>query len=479
MKVIKTTTHNANNVALRDLISDDADGDGLADWQNGEPDEVETEWKLLQANNGANAAKDELQGGADDMGDGSETVTRRYEFYRYGAAADTLDGENGEAMCDEVNPTTDPNDPNYLHGVGDHVAVTDANGDTYYVNCAAQVVVGNYIGAQMAGFDAAAPLGLIDHLQDGELGTPYTPRTVVVGGNTPFVITIPNGSLPPGLAIDPRVRRVVGHADGGRRFSALPSQATDADNVTVNKAYTMNIVGGVVPTEPCPAGTYSATGSTPCTPAPAGSYASGTGNTVGDACVRRGSFSSAAGAAACTPAPAGSYASGTGNTSATLCAAGYVQQRRRVQQPARPHRPARTPAEQATRRRRCVRRGRSAAQRVRQPARSHRPATYAAGTGNTSATLCPSGTTSAAGASACTPIATIAQQLSDAIDAALSDEPGLANSMHQQAEGIASAPNANAKAGKLKAFINHVNAQRGKALTAAEADNLIALAKLL
>ncbi len=48
--------------------------------------------------------------------DGSETVTRRYEFYKYGAAANTLDGENGEAMCDEVDPTTNPNDPQYLHG---------------------------------------------------------------------------------------------------------------------------------------------------------------------------------------------------------------------------------------------------------------------------------------------------------------------------------------------------------------------------
>ncbi len=104
---------------------------------------------------------------------------------------------------------------------------------------------------------------------------------------------------------------------------------------------------------------------------------------------------------------------------------------------------------------------------------------YASGTGNTSPTLCPAGTTSAAGASVCTPIATIAQELSDAIDAALSDNQGLANSMHQQADGISSALNANAKAGKLGAFINHVNAQRGKALTPAEADNLIALAELL
>ena len=51
VKVIKTTTHNTNPVALGDLISDDTDGDGLANWQNGEPDEVETEWHLLQINN--------------------------------------------------------------------------------------------------------------------------------------------------------------------------------------------------------------------------------------------------------------------------------------------------------------------------------------------------------------------------------------------------------------------------------------------
>ena len=46
VKVIKTTTHNINPVALQDLVSDDADSDGLPDWQNGEPDEVETEWYL-------------------------------------------------------------------------------------------------------------------------------------------------------------------------------------------------------------------------------------------------------------------------------------------------------------------------------------------------------------------------------------------------------------------------------------------------
>ena len=510
VKVIKTTTHSANPVALQDLISDDTDGDGLANWQNGEPDEVESEWYLLQANDGANAAKAELEGGPDDMGDGSETVTRRYEFYRYGAALDTLDGENGEAMCSEVNPTIDPNDPNYLHGVGNHVAVTDPNGDTYYVDCAAQVVVGNYIGAQMAGFAAAAPLGLIDHLQDGEFNALYTPRTVIVGGNTPFDITITDGNLPPGLAIDPPSGVLMGTPTAGGSFG-FTVHVTDADNVTVNKSYTMNILGGVVPPEPCPAGTYSTTGSTPCTPAPAGYYASGTGNTSATPCAA-GTFSSTEGAAACTPAPAGSYASGTGNNSARLCAAGSFSSTAGAA--------ACTPAPAGsyaagtgnTSATPCAAGSFSsaagAAACTLAPAGSYAAGTgntsatpcaagsfsstkgaaactlapagsYAAGTGNTSATPCPPGTTSDAGASVCTPVATIAQQLSDAIDAALSDKPGLANSMHQQAEGIASAPNANAKAGKLAAFINHVNAQRGKALTSVEADNLIALAKLL
>ena len=437
VKVVKTTTHSKKPVALQDLVSDDTDGDGRANWQNNEPDEVETEWHLLQRNN-SNPAKAGLDGGADDMGDGSETVTRRYEFYRYGAAADTLDGENGEAMCDEVNPTTDPNNPNYLHGVGDHVGVTDANGDTYYVNCAAQVVVGNYIGAQMAGFAAAAPLGLIDHLQDGERGTPYMPRTVVVGGNTPFLITISNGNLPPGLAIDLPSGVLLGTPTAGGNF-AFTVEVIDADNITVSQAYAVNIAG----VEICAAGSFSASGSAPCTLAPAGSYASGTGNTSATLCPA-GSYSSAAGAAACTPAPAGSYASGTGNTSATLCPAGSFS----------------STAGSAT----CT----------LAPAGS-----YAAGTGNTFATLCPLGTTSAAGASVCTPIAPVAQQLSDAIDAALSEEPGLANSMHQQAEAISFAPNATSKAGVLTAFVNHVSAQRGKALTSAEADNLIALARLL
>jgi len=187
------------------------------------------------------------------MGDGSETVTRRYEFYKYAAAADTRDGENGEAMCSEVNPTTDPNDPNYLHGVGDHVAVTGSDGETYYVDCSAQVVVGEYVGAQMAGFDAAMPLGMVENLQDGERDVAFTPRTVVIGGNTPYAIQVTQGALPPGLAlgdyVDPDSGATAQGVLSGTPTSAgqfaFTVQATDADNVTVSRSYALAIAGGI------------------------------------------------------------------------------------------------------------------------------------------------------------------------------------------------------------------------------------------
>jgi hypothetical protein len=89
---------------------------------------------------------------------------------------------------------------------------------------------------------------------------------------------------------------------------------------------------------------------------------------------------------------------------------------------------------------------------------------------------CPAGTWSSPGASACTSAALL---LSQAIDAYLGAGTGLANSLHQKAEAISEAPNANAKAGMLQAFINEVNAKRGNPLTDAQADYLILLAKLL
>ena len=73
---------------------------------------------------------------------------------------------------------------------------------------------------------------------------------------------------------------------------------------------------------------------------------------------------------------------------------------------------------------------------------------------------------------------TPAEALAEAIAAALGSGPEL-EAFLAQAANISSAPNVHAKAGSLRAFINHVNAQRGKALTSAEADELIALAEAI
>ncbi|MEZ5572422.1 MAG: Ig domain-containing protein [Halioglobus sp.] len=243
VKVIKTSTHNANKVALDDLVSEDADADGKQDWQNGEPAEVEAEFKLLQTNLDGKANKQELEGAPDDMGDGDKNVTRRYEFYKYAAAANTIDAETGEAMCDEVNPTNNPDSPLYLHGVGTAVEVTDLNGDSYYVDCESQVVVGDYIGAQMAGFAADLPLGLIDHLQEGEKDVEYLPRSIVIGGSAPYVIVPPIG-MPPGLSLsDDGVLSGIPTSGGVFTFTV---DVTDAANVTASSSYELTVAGEVV-----------------------------------------------------------------------------------------------------------------------------------------------------------------------------------------------------------------------------------------
>jgi hypothetical protein len=63
--------------------------------------------------------------------------------------------------------------------------------------------------------------------------------------------------------------------------------------------------------------------------------------------------------------------------------------------------------------------------------------------------------------------------------ATLVTDPKVAASLQQQASGIASAPNAKAKAVKLDAFIHAVNAQTGRSITPANAAILITLAKAL
>ena len=222
VKAIVTTSHNNQVVELKDLVSDDPADPNDKNWANGEPDEVEIEWQILQTEfNNPDGANNDLAGANEDLPNGDEVITRRYEFYKY---AGPLDPETNEAKCDNYPQISDPGDPKYKAEC-DPATVT---------------ILGDYIGSQMAGFNVEAVLGLVDHIQDGDLDQLYTTRTVVVGGNTPYVTSVTLGALPPGLSIDSPTGVLSGTPTAAGEFSFTIS-ATDADAVQVTKAYTMRI----------------------------------------------------------------------------------------------------------------------------------------------------------------------------------------------------------------------------------------------
>ncbi|MEO8602093.1 MAG: Ig domain-containing protein [bacterium] len=234
VKSIVTTSHNNQLVELKDLVSDDPADAHDKNWRNGEPDEVEVEWRILQTefSNPAGANND-LAGAKEDLPHGDEVVTRRYEFYKY---VGPFDAESNEAKCDNYPQISDPGDRKYKAEC-DPATVT---------------VLGDYIGAQMAGFNAEAVLGLVDHIQDGDLDELYTMRTVVVGGNTPYATSVASGSLPPGLNIDSPSGVLSGTPTAAGEFSFTIS-ASDADAVQVTRAFTMMVNG------PVPDGTSTST----------------------------------------------------------------------------------------------------------------------------------------------------------------------------------------------------------------------------
>ena len=242
VKDIKTTTHSPNKVDLRDLVDPDPDEPEAHDWANGEPAEVETEWRILQTEfANVDNPKGVLAGVPQDLPGGDEVVTRRYEFYKY---TGPLDAESGEAMADQVAPDG-------IHGVGnvtynDHIDPSTGEWVEVTTDLSTVEVVGDFFGAQMSGFDIAPALGLIDHIPDGVLGVAYADRAVVVpGADTPFHATT-SGSLPDGTMLD----EFTGVFSGTPIVTGVFTFTVDAKDlfteaVLASKTYTVTIPDGL------------------------------------------------------------------------------------------------------------------------------------------------------------------------------------------------------------------------------------------
>lgn len=238
VKDIKTTTHNPGKVALNQLVDPDPDNPAAPDWTNGEPAEVETEWRILQTKTDDPAnPNNELAGAPEELPNGDEVITRRYEFYEY---IGPYDAESNEAKADVVGALA----PDGIHYYGDGTVTYNdhmENGEwvTVTVDLSTVEVVGDFSGAQMAAFDVAPALGLIDHIPGGELGVAYADRTVVVAGGAAFSSTW-TGSLPDGTTLDTLTGVFSGTPTAAGVFT-FTVDAWDTTGAFVSREYTVTI----------------------------------------------------------------------------------------------------------------------------------------------------------------------------------------------------------------------------------------------
>ncbi len=240
VKVITTTSHTNEPIALRDLVTPDTNNPSAKDWRNGEPDEVETEWQLLQIDfksadynptNGVGGANGQLSNHTNNVAS-DDVVTYRYEYYAY--VGPYADWDTHEALAQTVAS-------NGVYGVG----IITNNG--VVIDLSTNVVVGKFLGAQMSAMAVAPPIGLIDHLPDAEMNVLYPTRAVVIADRHEFHRHLHRPAQRDDLrrcqrldwqhAI--RVRRVHCHCDGFRDQQSGPDE-------------TVSVVGGAAGANPPP-----------------------------------------------------------------------------------------------------------------------------------------------------------------------------------------------------------------------------------
>ncbi len=130
--------------------------------------------------NGLGGQNAQLAGNNHSLSNSDDVVTYRYEYYAYvGPYDDFSEPPTHEALCQM--PGADG-----VYGTGT------------YSNT---VVVGKFLGAQMSAMGVTPPIGLIDHLPDGQVNVAYPTRSVVIAGDTNFTATL-TGTLPTGMAFN-------------------------------------------------------------------------------------------------------------------------------------------------------------------------------------------------------------------------------------------------------------------------------------
>ena len=245
LKVTKTTVHNkkigknADDV-VKALVNEDNNGDGLADWQNGEPAQVESEWYLVQTPPaGQNGGAKQAHVGAAEKVANDETITRKYEWFKNIAPVESFDYETHEQMCDAIGPDG-------IHGSQTSVGITTWDPTIFDVftaqyDCSKVALVGTYLAGNMVAFEDVMPLTQLPNLPDIKVNAKMEDNTIIFGGNAPYVITVDTGALPDGLVITPDTGIISGTPTVAGAFT-FTVHVTDTDGTVSAQVYTMNIL---------------------------------------------------------------------------------------------------------------------------------------------------------------------------------------------------------------------------------------------